>query len=105
MTPEKLSELRGIVATLLRKRFQRIEFDPIEMRHGFGHEGDEVVFVNMVYDDTGADNNGTVLDTKKMIDLHRDVRENFTRAGTEAFPIISFLRKSEWQEEPRNATG
>lgn len=104
MTPEKLSELRGIVAELLRKRFRHVAFDPIDMRPGIDHDGDEIVRVTMVCDDALFGDRGIKLDPRKTLSLDWDIWERFTEAGTKAFPITIYMPRSDWEEESRDAT-
>ena len=92
---EKLDELRSIVHEQLAKRFgpEGLTFDPIVLEHEIDYEGDELLWIKIIFDgDQGK------LDprwTNRMFLFLDPALENL---GITAFPITSFIEKSEWED-------
>ncbi len=92
---EKLDALRDIVHEALTKRFapDGLTFDPIVLEPDIGYQGDDLLLMKIIFD-----GNQDKLDarwTSRMPLLLDPVMENL---GITAFPIISFIEKSEWED-------
>ena len=92
---EKLDALRDIVHEELKKRFgpEGLTFDPIVLEPDIGYQGDDLLLIKMIFDgDQGK------LDprwTNRMFLFLDPAMENL---GIKAFPITSFIEKSEWED-------
>lgn len=94
MRAEQLDGAKRILEEVLRKRFEDIALDSIEMKPEFDSDGDEILRVWVVFDDTVKR-----IHPEKTLDLVHLVRPRLTReAGTDVYPLISYTVKSEWRE-------
>ena len=92
---EKLDELRNIMHEALTKRFapDGLTFDPIVFEHEIDYEGDELLWIKIIFDgDQGK------LDARWTSRMPLLLDPALESLGLTAFPIISFIEKSEWED-------
>lgn len=95
IAPEKLDELRNIVQEELTKRFgpEGLTFDPIVLEPDVGYQGDDLLLIKIIFD---GDQDKLDPDwTNRMFLFLDPAMENL---GITAFPITSFIEKSEWED-------
>ena len=93
-----IDRVRKVLEEFLRERFSDIEFDCVDVEPDLDEYGEEVLFVTVVLED----GDWKKLSVDRTIGLAPYVRERLSsKAGTAAFPVMSYTTKSEW-EEPLN---
>ena len=81
MKTKELEGAKRILEEVLRKRFEDIALDSIEMKPEFDSDGDEILRVWVVFDDTVKE-----IHPEKTLDLVHLVRPRLTReAGTDVY--------------------
>ncbi len=95
MKQDQLEEVKRILGEVLRERLQDIAFDSIDIRPDLDEYDHEILWVTVVFDDDEAEK----LNADKTLGIIRRLRPRFAEeAGTEAFPVMSYAKKSEWEK-------
>lgn len=84
------SKIKKIVESVLADKFDGIEIVAINVKADIDEDGDDVITINVVFDGTKKR-----LDSGKTSSLVRRVRPKFAEIGETAFPVFSFIAKSE----------
>lgn len=83
-------KLKEVIESVLRERFDNAEIDSITVESDFDEDGDAILRVKVVFDGEQKQ-----LDAHKSSTVLRHMRPKLAEIGEEAFPIISFIAKSE----------
>ena len=84
---DKLTE---VIESVLRERFDNVEIESISIESDFDEDGDAILRVKVIFDSGQKQ-----LDAHKSSSVLRYMRPKLAEIGEEAFPIISFIAKSE----------
>lgn len=84
-------ELQEIIEKLLVKQFGKIDIESIDIQPDVDEDGDDILFVRVVFDSK----NNKPLDALKASSFVRHLRPKILDAGETAFPVLSFIAKSE----------
>ena len=95
MTDHNLPRVKDIVETTLRERCGNV-FELIAVRPDFDEYGGEILVIKAVF-------NIDRLGSERTSGLRRDLRRRLAEADTEAFPVISFIAKSELRDRDLEA--
>ena len=95
MTDHNLPRVKDIVESTLRERCGNV-FELIAVRPDFDEYGREILFIKAVF-------NIDRLGSERTSGLIRHLRPKLEDAGTEAFPVISFIAKSEIRDRDLEA--
>lgn len=95
MTVHNLPRVKDIVETTLRERCGNV-FELIAVRPDLDEYGGEILVIKAVF-------NKDRLGAQRTSGLIRHLRPRLTEAGTEAFPVISFIAKSEIRDSDLEA--
>lgn len=96
MRDKELRKARRVIENVLRKYVKSARFDKVALRPGYDADGDEVIFVTAIFDDTAE----TEIDIDETIDVIEHLWNGVQDAGIEALPVTSFCPKSEWDADP-----
>ena len=94
MTPELLDRAREVIIEAIRSRYD-VPFVKITVTPDLDRDGDEFLWVKAVYD--GQPEN---IDTRKSITMVREIRP---KLAVEAFPVISYIAKSDLKKSELEA--
>ena len=97
MTPELLEQAREIINEAIRNRYD-VPFVKITVTPDFDRDGDEFLWVKAVYE--GQPDN---IDTRKSVTMVREIRPKLADAAVEAFPVISYIAKSDLKKSELEA--
>ncbi len=96
MDQHKLQTVKRYVAAYLKEQFgNEVVFDPIEVRADIGGYGDEIVWVDIVFD---GDQSCLV---PRIVGLVPDILPHLEAEDISAFPVPRFTERSEWESEQR----
>ena len=95
MTEHDLPKVKDIVEETLRERCGNV-FELIAVRPDFNEYGDEILVIKAIF-------NKDRLGAQRTSGLIRHLRPKLAEVGTEAFPIISFIAKSELRDRDLEA--
>ena len=95
MTEHDLPKVKDIVEETLRERCGNV-FELIAVRPDFNEYGDEILVIKAIF-------NEDRLGAQRTSGLIRHLRPKLAEVGTEAFPIISFIAKSELRDRDLEA--
>ena len=95
MTDHNLPRVKDVVEETLRERCGNV-FELIAVRPDFDEYGGEILVIKAVF-------NKDRLGSQRTSGLRRDLRQRLAEAGTEAFPVISFIAKSELRDRDLEA--
>lgn len=96
MNQDKLDTVKRYVAAYLKEQFgDEFVFDPIEVRADIGGYGDEIVWVDIIFD-----GNQDCL-VPRIIGLVPEIRPHLEAEDISAFPVPRFTERSEWESEQR----
>ena len=95
MTEHDLPKVKNIVEETLRERCGNV-FELIAVRPDFNEYGDEILVIKAIF-------NKDRLGAQRTSGLIRHLRPKLAEVGTEAFPIISFIAKSELRDRDLEA--
>ena len=87
MTVQNLPKIKDVIETTLRERCGNV-FELIAVKPDFDEYGDEILVIRAVF-------NKDRLGARRTSGLRRDLRRRVAEAGTDAFPVVSFIAKSE----------
>ena len=95
ISQETCDSVGEIVKTALDKRFHgdKLEFNPIVVTPEIGADGDDILVVKVVFD--GDHKRLDPCWTGSMI---LEIYPQLDEANVTAYPVISFVEKSEWDE-------
>jgi hypothetical protein len=83
-------KVEQIVRSVLAQEFGNVEILSINITPDFDEDGDSVLIVKVVFD-----GDKRVLDARKTSGLTRHVLPKIEKIGVNAFPVFSFIAKSE----------
>ena len=95
ISEQDLDKVRDIVARVLAKRFspEEFTFDPIVVKPDLDQDGDEILWIQIIFD--GDQDN---LDPGWTVRMFEFIDPELEKLGITAFPITSFIEKSEWED-------
>ncbi len=95
MTNEISKELRSLVEAVYEECYgDHVVFDDFFLKFDYDEYGDEILVVKAIFE--GSTQKGLRVDSAR--GLIRHLRNRLQEAGVHAFPITSFVEKSEWDE-------
>ena len=86
----QMAEVKRVVESVLAQEFENIDILSINITSDFDEDGDEILIVKVVFD-----GDRKTLDSRKTSGLARHVLPEIEKIGEKAFPIFSFIAKSE----------
>ena len=95
MTELDLAKVRDMVEVTLRERCGNV-FELISVRPDFDEYGGEILVIKAVF-------NKHRLGAQRTSGLIRHLRPRLAKVGTEAFPVISFIARSELRDRDLEA--
>ena len=95
MTEHDLPKVKDIVEQTLIERCGDV-FELIAVRPDFDQYGDEILVIKAIF-------NEDRLGAQRTSGLIRHLRPKLAEVGTEAFPVISFIAKSELRDRDLEA--
>ena len=95
MTELDLAKVRDMVEVTLRERCGNV-FELISVRPDFDEYGGEILVIKAVF-------NKNRLGAQRTSGLIRHLRPRLAKVGTEAFPVISFIARSELRDRDLEA--
>ena len=95
MTEHDLPKVKDIVEQTLIERCGDV-FELIAVRPDFDQYGDEILVIKAIF-------NEDRLGAQRTSGLIRHLRPKLAKVGTEAFPVISFIAKSELRDRDLEA--
>ena len=95
MTEHDLPKVKDVIEQTLRERCGDV-FELIAVRPDFDQYGDEILVIKAIF-------NEDRLGAQRTSGLIRHLRPKLAEVGTEAFPIISFIAKSELRDRDLEA--
>ena len=95
MTEHDLPKVKDVIEQTLRERCGDV-FELIAVRPDFDQYGDEILIIKAIF-------NEDRLGAQRTSGLIRHLRPKLAEVGTEAFPIISFIAKSELRDRDLEA--
>lgn len=98
MKPETLKQARRVIDAVLRERHGEVKFVKISVNSDVDEDGDEFLWVKAVYD--GQPKN---IDTEKATSMVRHLRPKLEEVDVEAFPVISYIAKSDLKKRELEA--
>ena len=90
MTEHDLPKVKDVIEETLRERCGNV-FELIAVRPDFNEYGDEILIIKAIF-------NEDRLGAQRTSGLIRHLRPKLAEMGTEAFPVISFIAKSELRD-------
>ncbi len=90
MTERDLTKVKDVIEETLRERCGNV-FELIVVRPDFNEYGDEILVIKAIF-------NEDRLGPRRTAGLIRHLRPKLAEVGTEAFPVISFIAKSELRD-------
>lgn len=88
------AELKAIVEAVLRERFDDVTIESMELERDIDQDGDEILRVNVIFDGKKKR-----LDSRKTSGLLRHLRPKIAEIGEYAFPVVSFISKSDYGKQ------
>ena len=95
MAEHVLPRVKDVVEATLREQYGNV-FELISVRPDFDEYGDEILVIKAVFGKDG-------LGGQRTSGLIRHLRPKLAEVGTEAFPVISFIAKSELRDRDLEA--
>ncbi len=95
ISEQDLDKVSNIVARALAKRFspEEFTFDPIIVKPDLDQDGDEILWIQIIFD--GDQDN---LDPAWTVRMFEFIDPELEKLGITAYPITSFIEKSEWED-------
>ncbi len=90
----KREKLKEVIESVLRERFGDVEIETISIEPDFDEDGDAILRVKVMFD--GEKNQ---LDARTASGVLRHMRPRIAEIGEEAFPVISYIAKSEFEDK------
>ncbi|HER25626.1 MAG TPA: hypothetical protein ENI69_00795 [Rhodospirillales bacterium] len=84
------SKLNAVIEKVLRDIFDDIDIETITVEPDIDEDGDNILRVRVIFDGENKQ-----LDTHKTSSLLRYMRPKIADIGENAFPVVSFIAKSE----------
>ena len=78
---------------VVRQRFDGITIEKVEVREDEDHEGDEALFVKVVFDANVDD-----LDPARMVGITRALRDRLFEMDEMRFPYTSFISVKDYED-------
>ena len=95
MTEHDLPKVKDVIEQTLIERCGNV-FELIAVRPDFDQYGDEILVIKAIF-------NEDRLGAQRTSGLIRHLRPKLAEVGTEAFPVISFIAKSELRDRDLEA--
>ena len=95
MTEQASPKVKDVIEETLIERCGDV-FELIAVRPDFDQYGDEILVIKAIF-------NADRLGAKRTSGLIRHLRPKLAEVGTEAFPVISFIAKSELRDRDLEA--
>lgn len=83
-------DLKQLIAKLLTEQFRDVKIESIDVQPDVDEDGEALLIVRVVFDGKHKQ-----LDARKSSSLVRRLRPIIYNAGERAFPVFSFIAKSE----------
>lgn len=84
-------ELHDVIMSVLKERFDDVVIESISVDPDFDKDGDPILVVKVIFDGTKKQ-----LDARKTSTVIRHLRPKLAEINETAFPIISYISKSEY---------
>lgn len=84
------AELERVLRGVLAERFPDVTFERIIIEPGVDADGDDILLVKVVYDAEQE-----TLDARRSSTVVRHLRPKLAELGEYAFPVLSYIAKSE----------
>ncbi len=84
-------KLKKVIKAVLLERFDNVEIESIFIESDFDEDGDAILRVKVIFDGEQEQ-----LDAHKTSSVLRHLRPKIAEIGEMAFPIISYIAKSEF---------
>ena len=85
-----VNKIAKIVRKALTADFDKIKIVEVIIREELGSDGEEILRVYVIFEGAPKD-----IDTSKLSSAVRQVRPKLTEIGESAFPLFSFIAKSD----------
>lgn len=79
-----------IIKTVVKDTFGDVDIVSIDIEPDVGEDGEPILLVVVVFDNKSAR-----IDTSRVSGLIRHIRPKMAEIGEDAFPVLSFIAKSE----------
>lgn len=88
------SSLKDVLHKTLREEFTNIQILDVQFDEDVGEDGDPILNVRVIFS-----GDRRKVDVGRIVSFLRHVRSNMEQDGVEsgAFPVMSFISKSEWK--------
>ena len=87
-----IDRLKSVIEAVVRNRFDDVEIVAVDIKPDVDEDGDRVLLVEIVFDaDSGR------LDAGRASGLVRHMLPKIADLGEQAFPILSFISKSDYR--------
>ncbi len=87
-------KLRKVIESVLRERFDNVEIETVSIESDFDEDGDAILRVKVIFDGEKKQ-----LDARIASGVLRHMRPKMAEIGEEAFPVISYIAKSEIEDK------
>lgn len=98
MNPERLDQARKVIDEAIRTRYRDVPFLKITVTPDIDEDGEEFLWVKAIYDGQPAN-----IDTRKSLTMVRHIRPKLADVAVEAFPVISYIAKSDLKKQELEA--
>lgn len=85
-------QLRDVIEAVLREQFRDVTIETIKVERDTDEDGDDILRVQVIFNGQSKG-----VDAHKAASLLRYMRPKIAKIGEDAFPIVSFIAKSEWK--------
>lgn len=87
---QRIGKIEKIVRNVLSERFENVEIESISVVFDVDEDGDDILRVKVIFDGQTKH-----LDARKASGVLRHLRPKIAEIGEDAFPIMSYIAKSE----------
>lgn len=85
-------QLHDLVEEIVKGRFDAIKIVRVDVEEGRDHDGDDVLFVTVVFDGDAKD-----MKADRMAGLARHLRSGLAKIGETRFPLTSYLSATDYE--------
>lgn len=94
MNTRTLTNARKVIDRAMRDFYRDVVFVVIDVSPDIDEDGEEFLWVKAVYDGEPS-----VIDTRKSLTMVRELRPMLDDLEVAAFPVISYVAKSDYEEQ------
>ena len=88
-----IEKLEKVIRSKFVDEFSWFPLFKVSVREGVDHDGDDVLYVDVVFNGSEKD-----IDAKKLVGAVRKIRPFLLDMDEDAFPIFSFISKKDYSE-------